>query len=677
MATTVHVSKLNIQLNTNIGKDTQLFKRGMLKLPKMDEPPIVNSEVPYFTVAAKYPISIQSKTWKERMEFLFNREIFVRTIREELDRLGNSLKTDKELEDTKGLREEIEKHNIMITLRCLFPIPEKYGLALKNTHDHLLSQISNDRITTDINLRQAVNLFGMLYKIGILSKSREEYFLTFNGNSYEVEDVAWENDIVNHPLYFRFLETRRKLSDKLKETAPGVEKKKTSYIELLDDALSKSYAVDASKNAMISAAQNGDIGAKYNGNTESHKINSDLLTASNLESLFYITTKKDGYVNLAKNVFGIAAASGKLDATQQAEYDTKLAGYLPILTVREHIYGLVYDLESRQQVPGGTADADKIREQNDARERVSKKLRILADNQTKGNDAAEILISVKNDFEDYISAKRGRMSMFLSNEYERYFETLLKYAVQVRAAFIVGEFVSRNTPMNLTDKRLSDGGEETTIVKRVNKFIRDNFPTQAKINNDQYSVVMELYEPMRKTFNTNIYDILYKIKFGASPPTKIVDLDILERIYTQYASMDEKAVPDAQLKDYLYVGVEEVKNKNKDKDEKDENAVQESRMEIYVWMNLVDAKMMETSPRALCHWYDKMLEQEYRELTDLRHRKRTLSRYRDLDFNSVVKDPVKEAVKEGIKEVVEPVPVKKGGYTRRLNHSKKTHTMKH
>ena len=178
------VSALYIQLDTNTGangeSNIQLFKRSMIKMPKMDTPPQLTSEYPFFTKNVRYPKSIENDDWKKKYEFFFNRVMFMDRLREEIEHNPGSYKeslTSKDESESKQLYEwmqETETHNVMVTLRAIFPIPEVFGKAMKNSYDHILKNESNLRIGSDINIRSVANIFGFMYKFGIASKEKEE-----------------------------------------------------------------------------------------------------------------------------------------------------------------------------------------------------------------------------------------------------------------------------------------------------------------------------------------------------------------------------------------------------------------------------------------------------------------------------------------------------------------------
>lgn len=647
----IPVLKMNIQLNTNVGDKPELFRRSMLKLPKMDEDPNVNSDLPYFTKVVKYPSWIQSRSWKERMEFFFNREIFTKTLRDELTRTG---KTTIRASDAKN-KYKVEKHNVMIMLRSLFPIPEKYANALKSSYDHILMRDTNTRIVMDIDLKQALNVFGLMYRIGVIKKEREEYFLTVGGKEYDVEDVVWENDVVNHPLYFKFLVSRQKMYDSIENTKDDVAKKYGSFEKTFNSELEKSKKEDVLKTRVMKLLRTTGTNMGFpnaNPTPDLSKINDKLKNNSETELIgrFQNTPKYNG-------IYGEFATEFNT-GTDKAAYDEKVKECVKAIKNQDTLQSLLWNLDINvpDSAATGGLELDKIRDRIAVKGRIKSKLESMLSGSLMGDEAAKILISVRNDLDEHAASRGERSTVFINGDYEKYFDRLLKYAVQVRAAAMVEDFVKNKKSMNLTDKKMTDGSEETPIVKRLNKFIRETFPTQAKMNNDQATSVAKIYEPERKTFNADLYNILFKIRNGEDPPdTKGVEPKLLDEIYEKYASIDKKVQttqeePNPYLP-YLYVGVEEVKpssgDGNKDKNDLD---VEQNVMEVYLWINLVDAKKMEDVPKSSCKLYDKMLEQELRELTDLRHRGRMLSRYRNLDFDSVVSNPIKEPVNEAVKK---------------------------
>lgn len=244
------MSVLHIQLDTNTGPNgesrVELFKRTMIKMPKMDVAPIFDSEFPYFTKNVEYPKSIERADWKTKYEFFFNRRVFLDRLRKDIDRdesiFAKPIATEEEEAKEKEYNEtveKIEKENVMITLRCLFPIPEVFGKTLKNTYDHILKPNGNDRIFKDVNVLSSLNIFGFMYKFGIVKKEKQEYFINIGGKRYMVDNVIWENDFVNHPIYKKFLLAQRNVYEEVEVNEYNLRKKKNVVEEELRTLLAK------------------------------------------------------------------------------------------------------------------------------------------------------------------------------------------------------------------------------------------------------------------------------------------------------------------------------------------------------------------------------------------------------------------------------------------------------
>ena len=249
------VSPLHIQLNTNLRTNTTtdvkdeskdltknesdkaiLFKRSMLKMPKMNISPVLTSEFPFFTRNVRYPESIQTLEWRKRYEFFFNKELFISKLKQEaIDNPRNFLKRVETEKDQEWII-KTEKHNVMVTLRALFPIPEAFGKALDNSYDMLIKK-TNNRVIRDINIRSAMNIFGFMYKFGIANKEMEEYFVNIDGKRYMVDNIIWENDLLNHPIYRSFLKSQRETYEKVENSIFEVNDKFKIIIEKLNSDL--------------------------------------------------------------------------------------------------------------------------------------------------------------------------------------------------------------------------------------------------------------------------------------------------------------------------------------------------------------------------------------------------------------------------------------------------------
>lgn len=346
------ISGLHIRLDTNIeqreelgeeNKEFLLFKRTMIKMPKMDISPVFDSEIPYFTKNVKYPKSLENSDYKAKYEFFFNRRIFVDILRREIDEDDsifirpftdstsdtNSV-TDKEEYDTNI--KAIEKENIMITLRCLFPIPEVFGKVLKNSYDDVLGTDTNRRIFSDINVLSTLNIFGFMYKFGILNKEKQEYFINLNGKRYMVDDVTWENDIVSHPIYKRFLTTQQRVYEEVGQNLYTLQKKKKDAEDELKSLLNvdKNTTSDDPKNEKCNKFPGNQL---ING-----KLKVDSTGVTTTKITFTEPIKIDNFIDISSN------SIVKLDKTQK---DLSLTYFTSILKNIYWLSGSSSDLGKR------------------------------------------------------------------------------------------------------------------------------------------------------------------------------------------------------------------------------------------------------------------------------------------------------------------------------------------
>jgi hypothetical protein len=731
------VSALYIQLDTNTGPNgesaVQLFKRSMIKMPKMDTPPIMNSDFPFFTKNVRYPGYIENAEWKTKYEFFFNRDLFIEKLKKYIKKHPDNYRarlTSKDEDENKKLYEwmnKTEKHNIMLTLRALFPIPEVFGKALTNTYDDVLKTGSNSRIAWDVDVRSAANIFGFMYKFGIMSKDKEEYFINVGGKRYEVDDVVWENDIINHPVYNAFLKSQRETFEEVANSAPEVEAKYTESVDKLKKYLEDlryhmelqhdfyKY-MDCSNNACdneqaiynciknIKSIGLGDfkdicfdpIKGEYKQGTKylfhEHffvEIDEDFSKESQ-----QVQTNFNQFVSQYNNLDSAAKSIKNLNATEFNNPSSPIvkaieAYFEPeshaIYTIRhlldndfppeddfmdnileemfadlknDSFFMLKNHIYEKFNTSANTRNGVTNSDRNKTITSVCNKLERLS-REKDISATVDLIIAIKDDFDNHARGPRGdNISFFMDRNYEELFERLLKMSIQIKAASTVLKFAKNNIPMNLSGKK-SDGTDVSPIIQRINQHIKEFFGTEAAINNKLYDNVKNVYEPIRKSSNKNLYNILRFFRLGESAMKREYNIknpeideyrEIMNIIYDQYilGLTDITDKPDK----YLYTGVDEVKSTA---DEKKENDVRRNVYEIYVRMNLVSADSFEKASKASCKLLDKELEQEYMYLVDPLNKNNTsLSRYRNLDFESLLPNPLIAAAEATKPEEVKP-----------------------
>lgn len=742
------VSLLHIHLDTNTGtngeSNVQLFKRSMIKMPKIDIPPILKSEYPFFTKNVRYPSSIENADWKTKYEFFFNRDSFIKRLNEEIEIRPNNYRdrlTSKDPIKAKNLYDwsiETEKRNIMITLRALFPIPEVFGNALKNSYDHILTNSGNSRISWDVNVKSALNVFGFMYKFGIASKEKDEYFINIGGKRYEVNDVVWENDLVNHRIYGDLLKSQREVYEEIRKLVFDVDEKYYDFLKKFELSLKKqrdTYNIQKDFYKIVLDCSGGIVANCGNETVFLNKIQElQIFSKKDIEDRhFYnppgnLTTKikylihKHEFPEINKNTSGYNAVQQRIFLDFSTNYNiinrlgiNTFADFVPgnittidnswriefdsiyqlrngknqrkmlkdildemllklkssaIYTLKGHIEGKLKNITKGVSGLSGDREATAKSIQN----RIDKLL-----NET-GIDAAETVISIKEEVDNHQRIhSNDNIRVFMDDSYERVFNEILKCAIELKAASIVRRFVKNNIPMNLSDKN-PDGTDVAKVTSTINRYISTYFTNETAVNNKLSNNVKSVYEPVRKTSNAELYkvfklfkfgDVLMKREYGLTD----IELDeyrgVLNNVYEKYILNYDRRV--AGLDKYLYTGVELV-GSSEDKNTSDSK---KPVYEIYAMMNLVDADKFEKDNKASCKLFDKGLEQEFMYLADPLNKSNTsLSRYRNLDFGSVIPNPVTAEIEKNAPAEIKP-PLTGGKWTRSIRTTNRNKTSRH
>lgn len=743
------VSSLHIQLDTNTGKNgessVQLFKRSMIKMPKIDIPPVLRSEYPFFTKNVRYPSSIENADWKTKYEFFFNRDSFITRLNTEIANNSNIYRerlTSRDPIRAKNLYEwsiETEKRNIMITLRALFPIPEVFGNALKNSYDHVLTNSGNSRITWDVNVKSALNIFGFMYKFGIASKEKDEYFINIGGKRYEVNDVVWENDLVNHRVYGDLIKSQREVYEEIRNLVFDVDEKYYDFLKKFELSLKKQRDTHSIQKWFYKIVLDCSGGIVANCGNELHFLNKmqalQILSKKDIgDTYFYITPgnittqikfliHKNEFTEIINNTSGYNAVQQRLFLDFSTNYhiierlgiddfvDFANPGNIPtidnswriefdsiyqlrngkdrskflkditdemilklktctVYTLKSHIEGKLTNITRGVSGLSGDRAATAKSIQN----RIDRLV-----NET-GIDAAETIISIKEEVDNHQRIHNSdNIRVFMDDAYERAFNELLKGAIELKAASIVQRFVKNNTPMNLSDKN-PDGSDVAKVTAAINKYISTYFTNETAVNNKLSNNVKSVYEPVRKTSNAELYkvfklfklgDALMKREYGLTDTELNEYRGVLNNVYEKYVLNHNIRV--SGLDKYLYTGVELVGSSD-DKNSTDSN---KPVYEIYAMMNLVDADKFEKDSKASCKLLDKGLEQEFMYLADPLNKNNTsLSRFRNLDFGSVIPNPVTKEIEKNAPAEIKP-PSIGGKWTRSIRTINRNKTSRH
>lgn len=743
------VSELNIKLDTNVGEAVS-FNRGMIKLPKMSDPPEMTSELPFFTKYVRYPSDIQNADWKTRYEFFFNRDKFVDTLREAIDDDESIFKSQQQIElkeddndkadeddDTKSNKSkkkrpnkqgqewltDTEKHNIMITLRSIFPLSDVFGTTLKNSYEHILLKKSNDRILYDLDIKNAFNFFGFMNKFGIIIKEEEEYFLNVGGKRYSIEDVMWENDIVNHPIYAEFLKTLRATFDEAELLKLDVEKQLNEFVEKLNNKmkqliarqeLKRRYILDVFqkipkvKELMVQECSSAADGCQLTSKTNTFRSFDKKFKSANQSDFdkYLLSTKESTNetelhdeikLELIKDYVKLNKQEAELENDKKIDYWNSL----PSVKQKGIVKQMTDDLKNPDTIEGMIAMAENNQQsaikykdsRNAAFEPILEKLNAMNDIQAAetrddADNIATIILSLHN-----INSQFDGSVRYALGEYDTLFESLVELAINVKAGLMAYQFVNDQKAMNLKPRQ-SDGKKENVVHRKLVEAVNLKFSKEVEINDKLSNSVNNIYEPLRKTSNAQLYCMLQNFKTGQLPAdcdlpeSGELDTSVFNRIYEFYLSeyLDRRSF--RSIQDYLYVGVDQIQvqgSSSGDDDKKSAASSTGKSYEIYVRVDLVDADTFEKAPRAACGLYDKIITEEFKNLTDKRYTDGTiLSKYRNLDFDTILPnsavdianaaDTTATQIETGLKQEETQPPVEKTSGGNKKSRSRMKHT---
>jgi hypothetical protein len=580
-----------------------------------------------------------------------------------------------------------EKQNIMIMLRSIFPIPEKFGTALKNSYDHILTKRNNGRILYDLDFKQALNFFGFMYKFGIIKKEEEEYSVNVKGKRFEIEDAVWENDIVNHPVYATFLKAQNTAFEEVYNSKLEVAKKMDSYTEELKSMLSTLNARAEFKDKYFwKVFRNNSKGFEQKMNKEfregycksrfpSESKDKETCVVNEKDRNAFVGFFDDLIPTISDAAFDEYIYKNPTDALKKRKmydsvkkeflsenltYDPKtddfeilwkgnftqanevdLIGALLVeLKNRETITGLIRSVQKQSSAYAGTTNK---RNAEIIADRILEKLKLLTGSghtkETAKEDANTIL-SMQADIEYYKSlgvSRSASADTIIGSNYEEMVSKLTKLALKIKATGIVHQFLTENKPMNLKNNNdnASEKQKDNATKQDIVKYIEQNYPTEFNMDIQLSNSVNDIYEPKRRTSNKQLYCLLRNIKTGVKPPEcGEINTAAIKQIYDYYMAEYPDRSGFNEIEPYLYTGVDQVFSTDSS-DSKKKKTVTSKSQEIYVRLELVDAEQMKKTNRAQCSLYDKIVSEQYKYLTDKRYTDGTvLSTYRNLDFLS-------------------------------------------
>ena len=689
------ISNMQIMLDLNSKpsekkKDTDFtpFTYDMYFHPDFEkDAPETSSKLPFFTNEVQYPV-LQSKSLKECVEFFFNVNKFTEEIRANGSNWVEPLDKDTDVDARNAQILENEKANISAMLRSLFPISGKFGNALASSYDNYILQNANWEIVYGVDPMELVNIFGFAERFGAINKDRNSSYIKINGKPKSIFSVTWENDIVNHPVYKKFIETYinqvKRTHMKKYEVYSGLNAKN----EAIDTKLRESWASYSVKDQVYNNPKHmkrlckllgiSDKDGIYKIEKQLNRINFDELlnkwnTDIELVKLrFRQKIKEATTATKVVNVF----KSPKQTGGETADMTPK--EIVTALKNTNTIGSLIHYLEGQSASSNDYDEYDRrssgsSSKQRDTITRITYKLTSLnSENGAKGLGAANIFSEV-NDMivENNISL----------GEYSKMFKEYLNLAVEVEAANSVYLFVSENKPIRIAKNGVFlDGTKETETNKLVDRKMRELYGPIMKESEELANSVENVYTPKRKTSNVQLFELIELIKGKNKKGKENIDKSkshVFEKIYRKYFAKRTMNYPLSELKQYMYTGVDTTikppQSREEQSDEKkktEDPGISEEFSEIYVRMNVIDKEHYDKGAKSQCKLKEDILKNELHYLLDIESMA-YLNPFRDYGLleeyiESAKKDKKEDEPLPNKENKIPPNKEKNGGKSRRI-----------
>ena len=207
----VKVDKLVIKFNTNIPSKTEQlveFTRSMLHIPVDPSIPntndIILEKYPFITADVKYPRKYLSRlNYRERLAFFFNEGVFTDTLSKHATRSSKNRS-----------KQYLFEKNVLIMLDILFPTSFPVASNVSMSKDALYGNTSTTYSAKPRSIFDALSM-----NVGPTFS-----YLTIKGKNYTVQKLVWLNDLLNHPLYYKLIDSYRKYRDDTQDKKPQTQR---------------------------------------------------------------------------------------------------------------------------------------------------------------------------------------------------------------------------------------------------------------------------------------------------------------------------------------------------------------------------------------------------------------------------------------------------------------------
>ena len=175
------------------------------------------SKHPYFIIERKYPRDklyiLARMSYNKILRFFFDKKYFETKLigfykqedaREKKEKANDEEETDEQKKDKRKKFDEIASHNVKIMIELLFPTSWPAVRNISDSHSEYILGKKEQGISFKDTVNQKVN-FGFVTKGTNLTSGLFSY-LKVDSKIYTISRVVWLDDLLNHPVYRKFID---------------------------------------------------------------------------------------------------------------------------------------------------------------------------------------------------------------------------------------------------------------------------------------------------------------------------------------------------------------------------------------------------------------------------------------------------------------------------------------
>lgn len=590
----IRVFHLKMMLNTNLPgmSEPTPFQFNMLYHPDLEKGKFSGTKytLPYFTDTVKYPMDMLTpKLYSDRVDFFFNKTRFTKILRKtmvdyvdnmdtfDVNRSENDDDDDedqpkKDKERADQLQENAD-HNIKCMLVLLFPIADELHNVFKTTYDQYILETTSPEIYTIRNIDPITFLNPSLFPLYNYFAPRkyeapitEVSYLKYNNQKYIIADVIWQNDLINHPVYRKFVSV---YYDKLQEKRNNYRKMTQQYSER------KKFFVSLIEKHSKSSPNNN--------------------TGNAFESMVQ---------SLIKNVSGqtkprVANVEYSFDNSSDTKFNQKENTKRDILIKMIDYIGSIDDiLKGYNGKLDGNSTNRKIRVSDLTKQSNQQLLDTIIEN----------IVNAYIDYTNYNKDSDSTMKITLKDN-TRILTELYNTAITLKTVRLLYNFITDNIRRLDLSETNDDGSSKTKLELDILRVLNQNYKYYVDLNIAISSSLKNVIEPLRRSSNMKLQSFLKQL---ASPSTaEVEDPHMLIDIYDKYISSVRRSVNQDYIKKYMNVGVSTIVSPESD----DKESLFSGEMpEIYVYINVVSKDAYEKNENRRCMMADDRITNNLKQI---------------------------------------------------------------